>query len=106
MLRVRGKSVLYTSFTLTLLRSEQQVVFGENTVQLTPIQFRLLCFLAENKNKVMTKPVLYQAVLNREFSCYDRSLDIHLSRIRKKLSAMGVKSDRIVTVHSKGYCFR
>ncbi|PKF77503.1 DNA-binding response regulator [Vibrio sp. vnigr-6D03] len=74
-------------------------------VQLTPIQFKLLWTLAQNKGHVQSKPYLYQAVLDRDFCQYDRSLDMHLSRIRKKLVAEGMPSTRIKTVHGKGYLF-
>ncbi|BCL72506.1 transcriptional regulatory protein CpxR [Vibrio nigripulchritudo ATCC 27043] len=74
-------------------------------VQLTPIQFKLLWTLAQNKGHVQSKPYLYQAVLDRDFCQYDRSLDMHLSRIRKKLVAEGMPTSRIKTVHGKGYLF-
>ncbi|MBD1557550.1 response regulator transcription factor [Vibrio sp. S9_S30] len=74
-------------------------------VQLTPIQFKLLWTLAQNKGQVQSKSYLYRAVLERDFCQYDRSLDMHLSRIRKKLVAEGMPSTRIKTVHGKGYLF-
>jgi len=48
---------------------------------------------------------LYQTVLEREFSRYDRSLDMHLSRVRRKLVDAGMPADRLSTVHGKGYSF-
>jgi two-component system response regulator PfeR len=44
-------------------------------------------------------------VLEKEFSRYDRSLDMHLSRVRRKLVNAGMAADRLQTVHGKGYCF-
>ncbi len=86
--------------------SQTVTVFCEEKtkeVQLTPIQFKLLWTLVHNKGQVQTKPNLYQKVLDRDFCQYDRSLDMHLSRIRKKLIAEGMSSKRIKTVHGKGY---
>jgi two-component system response regulator PfeR len=51
----------------------------------------------------LSKAYLYQSVLEREFSRYDRSLDMHLSRLRKKLIEAGMPADQISTVHGKGY---
>ena len=76
---------------------------GEQDVVLTPIQFKLLWTLVQNSGQVQSKPYLYQAVLERDFSPYDRALDMHLSRIRKTLTNLGMSQDRIKTVHGKGY---
>ncbi|NOI79062.1 response regulator transcription factor [Vibrio tubiashii] len=92
---------------LKLDRHEYEVsVQDANKVTLTPIQFKLLWTLVQNHGAVQSKPYLYQMVLEREFSPYDRSLDMHLSRVRKTLTAMGMPQDRIQTVHGKGYLVR
>ena len=75
-------------------------------IQFTPTQFKLLWVLMQNAGSVQTKPYLYQAVLERNFSQYDRSLDMHLSRVRKRLIAEGMAADRIQTVHGKGYILK
>ncbi|MBK1886346.1 response regulator transcription factor [Marinobacter sp. DY40_1A1] len=90
---------------LQLDRQKLQVSFQGRLVSLTPIQFRLLWILVLHQREPLSKPYLYQVVLEKEFNRYDRSLDMHLSRIRRKLVAAGVASDRLQTVHGKGYCF-
>jgi two-component system response regulator PfeR len=90
---------------LMLNRREQTTHFMEKAVQLTPIQFKLLWVLASHKDEILNKPFLYQLVLEREFSAYDRSLDMHVSRVRKKLVSVGMPQERIRTVHGGGYCF-
>ena len=90
---------------LTLLKSKQRVLYKGDDIALTPIQFRLLWVLVDNRFKVVSKQFLYQTVLNRNFSPYDRSLEMHLSRIRKKLVGVGMSADRFATVHGKGYRF-
>ncbi|MGX9416257.1 response regulator transcription factor [Vibrio sp. WJH972] len=89
----------------TLDRSNLSVIYDGYELTFTTIEFNLLWTLLENQGEVLSKPYLYQAVLEREFSAYDRSLDMHLSRIRRKLVASGMFSDRLKTVHGKGYCF-
>ncbi|MFM2588078.1 response regulator transcription factor [Vibrio sp. TBV020] len=92
---------------LKLDRHEYEVtVEGSSKVTLTPIQFKLLWTLVQNYGSVQSKPYLYQMVLEREFSPYDRSLDMHLSRIRKSLVQLGMPQDRIQTMHGKGYLIR
>lgn len=90
---------------LRLNRIKQQVFFAECEVELTPIQFRLLWVLIENRNEIMSKAFLYHSVLDRPFSRYDRSLDMHLSRVRKKLVEAGMSPERLLTMHGKGYRF-
>lgn len=90
---------------LVLNRSALSVHFGEQPVALTQIQFRLLWMLLTHRNETLSKPFLYQTVLERDYSRYDRSLDMHLSRVRRKLMAAGMAADRLQTVHGQGYCF-
>lgn len=90
---------------LQLDRNKQHTEFAGNAVSLTPIQFKLLWVLLENRHQVLSKPFLYQTVLDKPFSRYDRSLDMHLSRVRKKLEEVGMPPDRLATVHGKGYRF-
>ncbi|MCQ8847881.1 response regulator transcription factor [Alteromonas stellipolaris] len=90
---------------LQLNRIKQDVRFSGHDVELTPIQFKLLWVLLENHHEVMTKAFLYQSVLNRPFSRYDRSLDMHISRVRKKLVEAGMPPERLSTLHGKGYRF-
>lgn len=74
-------------------------------LELTPIQFKLLWHLLAQRGETLTKPYLYRSVLEREFSRYDRSLDMHISRIRKRLVDMGMAANRLQTLHGKGYSF-
>ncbi len=75
-------------------------------IPLTPVQFKLLWTLVQNKGQALSKAYLYQAVLERDYSQYDRSLDMHLSRIRKKLVNHGMDAERIQTLYGKGYLFK
>lgn len=90
---------------LSLNRRKQTVNYDGQAITLTPIQFKLLWVLVDSQGDVLTKQYLYQMVLEREFSKYDRSLDMHLSRVRRKLIDAGMSADRLSTVHGKGYCF-
>lgn len=90
---------------IQLNRSTQLAEFAGIELNLTPLQFKLLWVLLENKQQVLSKPLLYQTVLDRPFSRYDRSLDMHMSRVRKKLEDAGMAPDRLATVHGKGYRF-
>lgn len=90
---------------LTLDRRAGQASFDERPVELTPMQFKLLWHLLAQRGETLSKPYLYRSVLEREFSRYDRSLDMHISRIRKRLVEMGMAANRLQTLHGKGYSF-
>lgn len=81
----------------------KQIQVGTHPLELTPIEYKLLCTLMSSPGVILSKPFLYQTVLNRPYSAYDRSLDMHLSRIRRKLKQAGWDGSRLQTVHGKGY---
>ncbi|BBH47616.1 DNA-binding response regulator [Pseudomonas sp. KU43P] len=79
------------------------VSLGGQHAGLTPSEYRLLDTLNRNFDEVMSKPFLYQQVLQRGYSRHDRSLDMHVSQIRRKLKAIGYHERQIRTVWGKGY---
>ncbi len=91
---------------LTLNAAKQTVHVYEQPIEVTTIQFKLLWELISKQNKTVSKADLYQSVLNKKFGAYDRSLDMHLSRVRRKLTEANWLGERLQTVHGKGYCFK
>ena len=88
------------------LRFDEQladVCLGELSAGLTPSEYRLLETLQRSKDEVLSKPFLYQQVLQRGYARHDRSLDLHVSQIRRKLKAIGYLEHQIRTVWGKGY---
>lgn len=88
---------------LSLDKRSQSTACFNQPVPLTPVEFRLLWALVQQPQQVLSKRLLYPLVLDRNFTEHDRSLDMHLSRLRKKLSSCGFNSDRLSTVHGKGF---
>lgn len=100
-----GKVNVVSSKYIRLNKAEGDVVIHEQPVLFTPIEFDLLYALIEESGEVLTKAHLYQSVLLREFSRYDRTLDMHISKIRKKITTAGIAVNTIKTVRGQGYCF-
>ena len=96
---------LMTVDQLVMDKKQQVVTYDGQTISVTPIQFKLLWTLVVQQHQILSKDYLYQRVLSREFQKYDRSLDMHLSRVRKKLVAAGMDAERLQTAHGVGYCF-
>lgn len=74
-------------------------------VELTAIEFDLLVALLRRAGQVVNKETLSVDVLGRELSPFDRSLDMHISNLRKKLGAREDGEKRIKTIRSVGYIY-
>jgi len=89
--------------SLTVNRVTHKVQVASNAIDFTPMELKLLRALMSSPGEILSKALLYQVVLNRSYSTYDRSLDMHLSRVRRKLNGAGWDGSRLQTVHGKGY---
>ena len=74
-------------------------------VELTSVEFNLLQVLLLEAGRVVTRERLVDAVLGRKFSPFDRSIDMHVSKVRKKLGDSDGGTDHIKTVRGVGYIF-
>ncbi len=72
---------------------------------LTAVEFELLVALLKEAGKVVKKEDLSETVLERKLSPYDRSLDMHISNLRKKLGERNDGDERIKTIRSVGYIY-
>jgi two-component system response regulator PfeR len=69
---------------------------------LSATEYRVLQILMSHMGEVLSKAFLYQA-MHKAYSQHDRSLDMHVSRIRRKLQAIGFNARRVETVRGMGY---
>ena len=74
-------------------------------LNLTSVEFDLLVALLKNAGKIINKEELSETVLDRKLSPYDRSLDMHISNLRKKLGSRDNSDERIKTIRSVGYIY-
>jgi len=72
-------------------------------IDLTDVEFTLLDVLMRAPGKVIEREALAEAVLGRKFNPFDRSLDMHISRLRRKLASDGNSDDRVKTIRGTGY---
>jgi two-component system response regulator CpxR len=72
-------------------------------VELTSVEFNLLEVLLREAGRVVTREQLVSAVLSRKFSPFDRSIDMHVSKVRKKLGDTNGEEEHIKTVRGVGY---
>jgi DNA-binding response OmpR family regulator len=76
---------------------------GKAMLDLTGVEFELLEALMRSAGEVVSREQLAEGVLGRKFHPFDRSLDMHISRLRHKLDAADAPSDRVKTIRGVGY---
>ena len=89
---------------VALNRQNRQVHCEGHNVVLTATEFQLLEYLMNHAGRVVSKEELSKEVMGRVLQQYDRSLDMHVSNIRKKL-AQGASNEKIQTLRGSGYLF-
>jgi DNA-binding response OmpR family regulator len=92
--------------TLSIDQESRVASLDGGTLQLTAVEFDLLLCLAKAAGRVKTREQLLLEVADRNFDVFDRSIDVHISSIRKKLGDDRKSPDFIVTVRSVGYMMR
>jgi DNA-binding response OmpR family regulator len=78
---------------------------GGKDLSLTTVEFDLLRALMEMAGRAVTREELTKAVLGRAFSAFDRSIDTHVSNLRRKLGPDRHGAERIKTVRNVGYLY-
>ena len=76
---------------------------GGTRIDLTTVEFDLLETLAQSSGVALSREALVKSVLKRSFSPFDRSLDVHISNLRRKIGTYPDGSERIKTIRSLGY---
>ncbi len=90
---------------LSIRRSAQQAYLDGSPVALTTQEFELLCLLAQNAGQVMSRDDIYRSLRGIEYDGMDRTVDVCVSHLRRKLADDADQPERIKTVWSKGYLF-
>ena len=91
--------------TLEIDRDARSVSVAGQAADLTSYQFDLLVALAERAGRVLTRDQIMEAVRGRELEAFDRSIDVHMGRIRAAIEADVKNPKRILTVRGVGYVF-
>ena len=96
------KVLNFPGFSINL--DAREVKVGNNKLELTPKEFELLAFLAQNPHRVFNREELLERVWGYDFAGDSRTVDAHVKRIRKKFSEAGFPAP-IKTVWGVGYRF-
>ena len=91
--------------SLEIDRNARRVSVRGHACELTSYQFDLLVALAERAGRVLTRDQIMEAVRGRELEAFDRSIDVHMGRIRAAIEDDVKAPKRILTVRGVGYVF-
>ncbi len=81
----------------------RSVTLNNKTLTLTPIEFDLLYYLASAKDRILSRDYLLDEIVGRDYEVFDRSIDVHISSLRRKLGDDPKKPKFIRTIRAAGY---
>jgi two-component system phosphate regulon response regulator OmpR len=90
---------------LEIDRAARVVRIAGEVRPLTSHQFELLCILAENAGRVLSRDQLMDRLRGESIEAFDRSIDVHISRIRSAIEHDPKRPRRIITIRGAGYVF-
>ena len=90
---------------ITLDPATRTVLRNNTLVDLTTVEFDLLHTLLSAAGRVVTREDISQRVLGRAFDPFDRSIDVHIGKVRRKLADDAPDDERIKTVRGVGYIY-
>jgi two-component system OmpR family response regulator/two-component system response regulator RstA len=90
---------------LIINRNARKVLLNGQDVELTSQEFDLLWLLASRAGEVQNRDYIYKAVVGRDYDGLDRSVDVRISRLRKKMLDSNDAPFRIKTIWGQGYLF-
>lgn len=88
---------------LQLDRTSRQAIQAEKPLDLTDAEFELLWVLAEQQGKIVSRDQLFEQLLGRDYDGLDRSIDMRVSKLRKKLGDLDSPPKYIRTLRGRGY---
>ena len=103
-LDVRGDYMEWQELSINI-KSQQVLLKKENPpreVELTSLEFKLLLYFADNVDNVLSRDSILNEIWGKDVHVYSRSVDTHVSKLRKKLEPY---SELIQSVHGSGYKF-
>ncbi|MBN2286985.1 MAG: response regulator transcription factor [Tissierellales bacterium] len=90
---------------LVIYKGEHKVKKLGKEIELTPVEYRILTFLSDNRSMKFSRDGIIDKVFGQEFEGFDRTIDVHIKNIRKKIEDNPKEPVYIKTVFGFGYKF-
>jgi two-component system phosphate regulon response regulator OmpR len=101
----RDEDLVIEAGGLVLNRARRTMLIEERELELSSTEFKILEALMERPNTVLSRDQLMNYARGRDYEVFDRSIDVHISRLRAKLEPYPRFKDLIKTVWGTGYMF-
>jgi len=101
----RGEDLILRSGELVLDKARRMIEAQGKEVALSSTEYELLRVLMEHPNRVLSRDELMTMARGRDFMAFDRSIDVHISKLRAKVERDPRSPERIKTVWGTGYMF-
>jgi DNA-binding response OmpR family regulator len=83
--------------------NRHEAFLSSKALSLTPVEFKLLSVLAKEPDRVFSRGQLIEKAMGYDFDGFDRTVDVHILNLRRKLKIKDNQSVRIKTVYGAGY---
>lgn len=100
---INTSAISFNLHGIVLDSAQRQVKVHDKPLELTSAEFNVLTLLMQSAGHIISKKELTKKVLHRKLTAYDRSIDVHISRLRQKLAKELQSKDLIKTVRGSGY---
>jgi two-component system phosphate regulon response regulator OmpR len=90
---------------IVLNRAKQTVVLEDEEIELSSTEYKILEVLMANPNVILNRDQIMNYARGRDFMAFDRSIDVHISKLRSKLERNPRSPRRIKTIWGSGYMF-
>ncbi len=94
-----------TAGELTLDPASMKLEYRKKSAELSKTEFRILDALMGNPNTVLSRDTILNIARGRDFIAFDRSIDVHISKLRSKIENLSGDKNKIKTVWGTGYMF-
>jgi len=102
---VKGKKMIIEASGLRLNKAKRSLLVEDTEIDLPATEYKLLEALMEHPNTVLSRDELLNLARGRDFMAFDRSIDVHISKLRAKLNTYPRLRELIKTVWGTGYMF-
>jgi len=102
---VKDETLTIESGGMRLDKARRSLFVEDTQIELSATEYKLMEALMERTNTVLSRDELLNLVRGRDFMAFDRSIDVHISKLRAKLKDYPRLRDRIRTVWGTGYMF-
>jgi two-component system response regulator CpxR len=101
-LKEKAKQLIVNQVSVN--QATREIFCKDNLLELTGTEYLLLVYMLENHGNIISKADISEQVLHRKLSAYDRTVDVHIGNVRRKLLAID-PIDKMKTVRGAGYVF-